>query len=1088
MRIIILLLIIQTTAWGGTYYVDPVNGSDTDDGLTEALAFLTPHQARDTIRGTTGNTVILLGGDYYFTETLDFITADSGAAGAVNVYKAKAGETPVFHGTVKLAGDVFTSVAGSEVKGDFSSLNPENNQDIVIVNGSRMRHAQEPDHSFTNDRAGWAFAAPATPDSKTSIKYKTGEIDPSGWSNVSSMEINVHAGSNFRNNHRRILSIDTSTQIIQWSGNSSSSVDPNDHFFVYDGYDLLDDANEFYYDDSNDFLFLYPPSTLTADDTVEVANIDRVIDFQDADYIEVNGVTVSGAYATGVNIEDCNSITFRNGVVKNTLDEGVSVDESWNVTVSGNTIYDVGGFGIYNRDSESTRFKTPGIDPNATITSNTLYRTQWDLIGAGGAIYLAPSIRALVDKNYIHDVPAIGIRCDGILNVVEKNKLERVGRLIQDTGAIYAGGRFWGRRGQMIRYNFIDANECGWGGLDTGLNAVEVGRFGYGIYLDDQEAEATVSYNIVKNAKYGNTIIHGGRDHYFHHNIMIQDTSHAYENFNKIAKGGQAILSDMFDELDLIRASSGGFDGATYLSLFPELADEDTLKRTWTTNEQIANNIFKNEVYIFPGHTTDVFDGQSMLIDGANTNLWSTNFYYSNGEAWTFRAPESSTSTTNQNYTYAEWQAIGQEASTVDLDTVHTDRFAGQYQLLWNNSDVTRVYDMNTFTYKDINGVSVTSVSLEPYRSGVYFQATGETVDPYVTWVAGYDYMKRAVVQSANIDTDQTGFPIELTIAADSDIGGNMTDETNYYDFRIAQFDGTILDYEVEDFVISSGEATATIWVQEDLIFHSGATLYFYYGNSGASDGSNPSGVWDANFMGVYHLEESSGSTAADSTSNANNGTYLDGLPDVSGGGKVGNGQDLDGTDDYINLGDDAEWDFADQFTISGWIITDNAASDRMMFNRFSGGGSPIGFYLGQQNSPDAWEFKVSTPTNYVLRSDSAPTAGEWTHLMASRDTNGRMRMYVNAVLQSDTSKIAVGSLDITKDLHIGVDQNGGKDLQGHLDEIRLSNMIRDIKWIKFGYYNMGESDNEITWGSQETEPVQLSPSPRITISIIKLQ
>ena len=34
-------------------------------------------------------------------------------------------------------------------------------------------------------------------------------------------------------------------------------------------------------------------------------------------------------------------------------------------------------------------------------------------------------------------------------------------------------------------------------------------------------------------------------------------------------------------------------------------------------------------------------------------------------------------------------------------------------------------------------------------------------------------------------------------------------------------------------------------------------TIYIYYGNSSIStDQSNPTGVWDANFLAVWHLKE----------------------------------------------------------------------------------------------------------------------------------------------------------------------------------------------------------------------------------------
>jgi len=73
-------------------------------------------------------------------------------------------------------------------------------------------------------------------------------------------------------------------------------------------------------------------------------------------------------------------------------------------------------------------------------------------------------------------------------------------------------------------------------------------------------------------------------------------------------------------------------------------------------------------------------------------------------------------------------------------------------------------------------------------------------------------------------------------------------------DIRFTDSDGnTELDYEIE---LWNPGGTSIIWVKIPSIAASETShsIWMYYGNSNANPGENPSGVWDDNFVGVYHL------------------------------------------------------------------------------------------------------------------------------------------------------------------------------------------------------------------------------------------
>jgi len=79
--------------------------------------------------------------------------------------------------------------------------------------------------------------------------------------------------------------------------------------------------------------------------------------------------------------------------------------------------------------------------------------------------------------------------------------------------------------------------------------------------------------------------------------------------------------------------------------------------------------------------------------------------------------------------------------------------------------------------------------------------------------------------------------------------------------------------YEIE---LMESYKGAYYWVKVPNVYNSvDTTIFMYYGKSDASDGADPTNVWDSYHKGVWHLKESGSGVAGeykDSTVNANNG------------------------------------------------------------------------------------------------------------------------------------------------------------------------------------------------------------------------
>jgi hypothetical protein len=151
------------------------------------------------------------------------------------------------------------------------------------------------------------------------------------------------------------------------------------------------------------------------------------------------------------------------------------------------------------------------------------------------------------------------------------------------------------------------------------------------------------------------------------------------------------------------------------------------------------------------------------------------------------------------------------------------------------------------------------------------------------------------------------------------------------FDYVKAKADGTDLRFidvnNVDDLNYHIEEwnplGDSFVWVNVTNIEGSSSNdfIWMYYNNPAAFDVQDPSMTYYSNYIGVWHLNETSG-TLYDSTSNNNHGTPYNGL--LQGlSGNIDGSIAFDGTDDYVDINpftlDDYTIDF--WFTGEGTII-----------------------------------------------------------------------------------------------------------------------------------------------------------------------
>jgi hypothetical protein len=190
---------------------------------------------------------------------------------------------------------------------------------------------------------------------------------------------------------------------------------------------------------------------------------------------------------------------------------------------------------------------------------------------------------------------------------------------------------------------------------------------------------------------------------------------------------------------------------------------------------------------------------------------------------------------------------------------------------------------------------------------------------------------------------DLTNFPVlisttDLDWKEDSQAIPGHVAQTDGGDIIFTAGDGiTKLDHEIEKYDPATGELVA--WVEVRSVSSTTNTnIYIYYGNTSLAEAENQwnsAGVWDANYKGVWHLNEQVtgeqiGGTHTDSTSYGNDGTQNNN--GYTANGKIAGAQDFDGTDDYVDLGSPAALNLTTTFSVTAWVQWDAIGTDNVIY------------------------------------------------------------------------------------------------------------------------------------------------------------
>src|SRR5512136_1115277 len=347
---------------------------------------------------------------------------------------------------------------------------------------------------------------------------------------------------------------------------------------------------------------------------------------------------------------------------------------------------------------------------------------------------------------------------------------------------------------------------------------------------------------------------------------------------------------------------------------------------------------------------------------------------------------------------------------------------------------------------------------------------------------------KKLTINGTMISGTQANFPVLVSLSSDSDLAAHAQASGN--DIVFTDSGGsTVLPHEIENFTKSSGALVA--WVRLPAISASVNTdIYLYYGNSSVGSQQNVTGVWDADFKGVWHLGELVTDNAVasgvhkDSTSYGNNGNQYNNSRVT---GKIGDAQNFEGDvrDEFIEIPNSASTENLQEgdYSLEAWFNSDVTPPGTLDsdWNAYYGIVIKPGWHIGLRF--DRWakfdsDHYLTGGTEVWVGGVSGKSSSRWYHVVSVLNrTGGSHRIYVDGV-EEDYATFTAGTAanefnQVPWRLGIASTNNRGGNWEwpanGKIDEVRLSGIARSAQWIATEYANQNRPDLFISRGSGES-------------------
>lgn len=304
-----------------------------------------------------------------------------------------------------------------------------------------------------------------------------------------------------------VKEIDVNAGTITTKYPSAFKIASGRNFYIYNLFEELDVPGEWYYDVDNGNFYIYPKDTNPNSKIMLAFAANDIVAFSDnAQYINLRGISVAGSRTNGIDINNASNIKISYCLVENVSNTGIDVTYAHDITIEGCTIRTIGFRGV---SLESCGDSTTLESTNISVVNNHIHNFGRLIKTYAPGIHCG-IIGGYIAHNTIHNAPHAAIVFSGNDNIFEYNDIYDVVKECSDMGAIYTGSSMI-RRGNVFRYNTIHDIYS-----TTIVNAGV-----YAIYFDSMFSGTTVTENLIYNIGGSGVLISGGRNTTVTNNVFV---------------------------------------------------------------------------------------------------------------------------------------------------------------------------------------------------------------------------------------------------------------------------------------------------------------------------------------------------------------------------------------------------------------------------------------------------------------------------------------------------------------------------------------------------------------------------------------
>jgi len=335
----------------------------------------------------------------------------------------------------------------------------------------------------------------------------------------------------------------------------------------------------------------------------------------------------------------------------------------------------------------------------------------------------------------------------------------------------------------------------------------------------------------------------------------------------------------------------------------------------------------------------------------------------------------------------------------------------------------------------------------------------------------------KITTQASQIIANQTDFPVFLPLSLLPSTFFDKVQFTDGSDIVITEGETTKLKREVVsiDTVGDKGE----VHFKTPTLNSGSNTDYFIYYNKAAGGETNDTDTWNSGYKMVHHNDDDPDtSTVQDSTSNNNDGTKNSAAnPNEVTGIIEGKAQQYqDGQSDEITVTNNSSIDEISLLTLEFILNITTEAGSPKIFDKFGGD----------------FGLRYTGPTQIRFADNSwSTTNGEWRDQNFAQDTDVYFALTIDrtstsndpimyrqgsSVTVNQISNPAGSKIGSNADLTIGNSKALDKELDGTMDEVRISDVIRSANYIKITDNTLFSPASFLAIGTEEDAPVAGQP------------